>query len=86
MSVKINGLTGIEFTSNTQQLKFKGDTQNFNLKTVGDDFNIYNNDVTALKEKSLFLLSVMVTVPAPITFPLAVLTEFNISSNTAYGV
>ena len=48
MSVKINGLTGIEFTSNTQQLKFKGDTQNFNLKTVGDDFNIYNNDVTKL--------------------------------------
>lgn len=48
MSLKLNGQTGIEFTSNTQQLKFKGDTQNFNLKTVGDDFNIYNNDVTKL--------------------------------------
>ena len=64
MSVKINGLTGIEFTSNTQQLKFKGDTQNFNLKTVGDDFNIYNNDVTKLWGMSSTGLESKPNVPA----------------------
>ena len=68
MSVKINGLTGIEFTSNTQQLKFKGDTQNFNLKTVGDDFNIYNNDVTKLWGMSSAGLESKPNVPGFVAF------------------